>query len=78
MSAPLICGGWEHESNLVPACKRCNSSKGAKLLMEWRRADRVAHSLKVAAEWAQLAAVVASYVDDEPRLYAVVGVNAGA
>lgn len=54
---PLARGGWEHESNLVPACRPCNSSKGDKLLTEWRP-DRVTHgvacSFVVAAEWARL------------------------
>jgi 5-methylcytosine-specific restriction endonuclease McrA len=55
---PLSHGGWEHESNLVPACKSCNFSKGPRLLVEWGRADRVAygveHSPKVAAEYDRL------------------------
>lgn len=32
---PLSRGGTNHEDNLVPACKSCNSSKGTKLLSEW-------------------------------------------
>lgn len=55
---PLARGGWEHESNLVPACGHCNCSKGTKLLAEWdpvRVAHGVAHSPKVAAEFARLA-----------------------
>lgn len=32
---PLARGGLHHPDNLVPACLRCNSSKGAKLLHEW-------------------------------------------
>lgn len=55
---PLSRGGWEHESNLVAACKSCNYSKSNRLLTEWRRQDRVAHAVKrsplVAAEWARL------------------------
>ncbi len=51
---PLARGGIEHESNLTPACGRCNSSKSAKLLTEWLP-DRVAHGVascpKVAAEY---------------------------
>jgi hypothetical protein len=47
---PLARGGIEHEST----CKRCNSSKGSKLLTEWL-ADRVARGVaacpKVAAEY---------------------------
>ena len=49
---PLARGGYEIESNLVPACGSCNSRKGAKLLQEWDRV-RVLHaaacSEKVAA-----------------------------
>lgn len=33
---PLAKGGRDEPSNIVPACKPCNSSKGAKLLAEWR------------------------------------------
>lgn len=55
---PLARGGWEHESNLVPACGNCNFSKRNRLLTEWRRSDRVAygveHSPKVAAEYERL------------------------
>ncbi len=55
---PLARGGWEHETNLVPACDFCNLSKKDRLLTEWRRSDRVAygveHSAKVAAEYARL------------------------
>jgi hypothetical protein len=52
-------GGCEHESNLVPACGPCNTSKGYKLLTEWN-AERVEygrrHSPKVATELDRLAA----------------------
>jgi len=34
---PISKGGKHAEGNLVPACLRCNSSKGDKLLIEWRR-----------------------------------------
>jgi 5-methylcytosine-specific restriction endonuclease McrA len=54
---PLSRGGWERESNLVPACKPCNSGKKDRLLTEWRP-GRVAHGVAcspiVAAEWARL------------------------
>ena len=33
---PRSRGGSDDPSNLVPACKPCNTSKGAKLLAEWR------------------------------------------
>lgn len=34
---PLILGGTNFEGNLVPACRRCNSSKADRLLVEWGR-----------------------------------------
>jgi 5-methylcytosine-specific restriction endonuclease McrA len=34
---PISRGGLDAPDNVVPACKSCNSSKGAKLLTEWRR-----------------------------------------
>jgi hypothetical protein len=43
---PLARGGWEHESNLVPACESCNLSKNARLLEDWDR-DRVLHAVRV-------------------------------
>lgn len=33
---PLVRGGTNYEGNLVPCCLRCNSSKAARLLVEWR------------------------------------------
>lgn len=33
---PVSLGGSHSIGNLVPACRRCNSSKGARLLMEWK------------------------------------------
>jgi 5-methylcytosine-specific restriction endonuclease McrA len=54
---PLARGGAEHEDNLVPACKPCNSSKRSRLLTEWDL-DRVAHAVQrspaVAAEMSRL------------------------
>jgi 5-methylcytosine-specific restriction endonuclease McrA len=41
---PLARGGHEVETNLVPACQPCNSSKHDRLLTEWRP-DRVAHAI---------------------------------
>lgn len=32
---PLSRGGLHEPDNVIPACKRCNFSKGAKLLTEW-------------------------------------------
>jgi hypothetical protein len=43
---PLARGGHEIETNLVPACGHCNSSKCDRLLTEWRP-DRVAHAVAV-------------------------------
>lgn len=37
---PLLRGGSNHEGNLAPACRRCNSGKQAMLLMEWRTGRR--------------------------------------
>lgn len=34
---PISRGGSNYIGNIHPACARCNSSKGAKLLVEWRR-----------------------------------------
>ncbi|MFJ1758614.1 HNH endonuclease [Kitasatospora sp. NPDC088134] len=47
-------GGWEHPSNLVPACRSCNASKSDRLLIEWdqtRVFRAVTASEKVAAEY---------------------------
>lgn len=33
---PLIRGGSNLENNLAPCCRKCNSSKGSKLLSEWK------------------------------------------
>lgn len=56
---PLAQGGWEHESNLVPACGPCNHSKGPRLLTEWDPARvqyGVVNSERVADEYARLLA----------------------
>lgn len=37
---PVSRGGAHDELNLVPACRRCNASKGKKLLSEWKGAER--------------------------------------
>ncbi|MFE4367961.1 MULTISPECIES: HNH endonuclease [unclassified Streptomyces] len=36
---PLSKGGTDTADNMVPACAKCNLSKGAKTLMEWRGDD---------------------------------------
>lgn len=54
---PLSRGGIEHDANLVPACKSCNSGKKDRLLNEWdpaRVARAVKASKKVKAEWERL------------------------
>lgn len=33
---PLVRGGTNYEGNLAPACRRCNSSKSGKTVIEWR------------------------------------------
>ena len=33
---PLVRGGTNYEGNLVPACRRCNSSKSGRMVIEWR------------------------------------------
>lgn len=43
---PLSKGGHEAEYNLVPSCGSCNSSKNAKLLIEWKP-ERVAYAISV-------------------------------
>ena len=36
---PLNSGGTYTKDNIVPACKRCNSSKAARPFLEWYRAQ---------------------------------------
>ena len=43
---PLVRGGTNHEGNLVPACRACNSSKGGYLLVEWRTGKRLPRMVK--------------------------------
>jgi 5-methylcytosine-specific restriction endonuclease McrA len=38
---PLVRGGTNHEGNLAPCCKRCNSSKAGWLVIEWRTGLRL-------------------------------------
>lgn len=33
---PLVRGGTNYEGNLAPACRRCNSSKSGRTVIEWR------------------------------------------
>ena len=34
---PIVRGGLSSKGNIVTACKECNTSKGHKLLYEWKR-----------------------------------------
>jgi hypothetical protein len=38
---PLVRGGTNHEGNLAPCCKWCNSSKAGWLVIEWRTGKRL-------------------------------------
>lgn len=38
---PLVRGGTNHEGNLTACCKRCNSSKGGRTVIEWRTGKRL-------------------------------------
>ncbi len=53
---PLTKGGSNLPENLAPACKSCNSSKGAKLLADWRGGI---HAETVPAHAAAVAAILA-------------------
>lgn len=39
---PIFLGGKDEPDNVVPACKRCNSSKGKKPLLQWLLKCRIA------------------------------------
>lgn len=34
---PLVRGGTNYEGNLAPACRRCNSSKSGRMVIEWKQ-----------------------------------------
>lgn len=38
---PLVRGGTNYEGNLVPCCRRCNSSKAGRTIIEWRTGRRL-------------------------------------
>jgi 5-methylcytosine-specific restriction endonuclease McrA len=48
---PLVRGGTNHEGNLAPCCKRCNSSKAGWLVVEWRSGLRLP-PMREALPWA--------------------------
>jgi len=46
---PIVRGGLDEPSNVVPACVSCNSSKGARLVSEWPRAPHLLTKQEIAA-----------------------------
>jgi len=40
---PIARGGQHSIGNLVPACRKCNASKGAKTITEWKKWKRNAY-----------------------------------
>jgi 5-methylcytosine-specific restriction endonuclease McrA len=51
---PIVLGGADDASNVVPCCRDCNSSKGSKTVLRWiamleRRLERAMSRQKVAA-----------------------------
>jgi hypothetical protein len=47
---PLVRGGTNYEGNLVPACRRCNSSKSGKTIIEWRHGVSLG-KVREASDW---------------------------
>lgn len=47
---PLVRGGTNYEGNLVPCCRKCNSSKSGKTIIEWRHGVTLG-KVKESAEW---------------------------
>ena len=43
---PIARGGANGEGNLLPCCGSCNRSKGSKLLVEWRRRQRIERQIR--------------------------------
>lgn len=52
---PLVRGGTNHEGNLAPCCRRCNSSKGGLTVAEWRTGRRLP-TMKNPPPWATIVA----------------------
>ena len=48
---PLSRGGTNYEGNLAPCCRRCNSSKCDRLVIEHRWSTRAASSVSMVAVW---------------------------
>lgn len=48
---PLSRGGTNYEGNLVPCCRRCNSSKADRLLVEWRAGRPAGLTVSAQAKW---------------------------
>jgi len=47
---PLVRGGTNYEGNLVPCCRKCNSSKSGKTIIEWRHGVSLG-KVKESQEW---------------------------
>lgn len=52
---PLVRGGTNHEGNLTPCCRPCNSSKAGYTVSEWRTGRRLGR-MKRAPQWKRKAA----------------------
>lgn len=73
---PRVHGGEDAGENLVPACRSCNSAKGAQDVMAWHRARGMFPSLSVTRRYLKLATQAARQADAmETRLDDPVGVR---
>lgn len=52
---PRVLGGLDGGDNFLPACRRCNSAKGAKDLLVWMAAEESFPSLSVLRRYLKLA-----------------------
>ncbi len=57
---PRATGGGDFGENLVPACRGCNSAKGARDVMAWHRARASFPSLSVTRRYLKLSILAAS------------------
>lgn len=64
-AVPLVRGGTNYEGNLVPACRRCNGSKGGRLVVEWR-AGRSARRMTKALGWKRKAQPIKAIEGKQP------------